>query len=55
VFAWKFVPDQADPNKTHVTYIIGVDPKGSIPGAIYNAFVSEQAQTVLKAKNYIEK
>jgi len=53
--SWTLTPDAEDPNTTHGTYIIFVDPKGWVPKPVFNAFVSDQASNIRKLRNYIEK
>lgn len=55
LFAWLFTPDQEDANKTKVTSIIFVDPKGWVPIPVFNAFIHDQAQSVKKLKDFTEK
>lgn len=55
LFAWLLNPDKEDENKTNVTSMIFVDPKGWVPVPVFNAFVHDQAQSVKKLKDYMEK
>lgn len=55
LFAWHLTPDKEVANKTHVTSIIFVDPKGWVPIPVFNAFIHDQAQSVKKLKDYVEK
>ena len=55
LWSWILTPVENDPNKTNVIYIVAVDPKGWIPGPIFNAVIHEQAQMVKKLRTFIEK
>jgi hypothetical protein len=55
LFAWLLTPNQEDPNKTDISCIIYVDPKGWVPKPVFNAFINDQALTVTKLKEYLEK
>ena len=55
LFAWLLTPNQEDPNKTDIICIIYVDPKGWVPKPVFNAFINDQALTVKKLKEYLEK
>jgi len=54
LWAWKLTTDKEDPNKTKVTYIMFLDPKGKIPTTLYNGFVKEQSLNVWKVKKFVE-
>ena len=55
IWGWLLTPEKGDSNKTDVLYIVYLDPKGWVPTAVFNAFVSEQAQNARKLKNFLEK
>lgn len=55
LFAWHLTPDKEVANKTYVTSIVFVDPKGWVPIPVFNAFIHDQAQNVKKLKDYVEK
>lgn len=55
LFAWLLTPNKEDPSKTDITCIIYVDPKGWVPKPVFNAFINDQALTVKKLKEYLEK
>ena len=54
IYAWLFTPDKEDPNKTHVVYILFLDPRGNVPKAVFNAFINEQAMNFCKQISFIE-
>jgi len=55
LWACILTPEKEDPNKTAVTFIIFLDPKGWVPKPLFNAVVNGQAMNVQKLKTYIEK
>jgi len=55
LWACILIPDKEDPNKTGVTFIIFIDPKGWVPKTLFNAVVNGQAMNVQKLKTYVEK
>ena len=56
IYLWSMVltPNKEDTNKTMVSYTIFVDPKGWIPKAAFNAFITDQALNSFKVKTYVE-
>ena len=57
IYLWSMVltPNKEDTNKTMVSYTIFVDPKGWIPKAAFNAFITDQALNSFKVKTYVKK
>lgn len=54
LFAWHLKPCANDSDKTEVTYILHVDPRGSIPKELFNLGIETEAKKVRLVKKYLE-
>eukprot|EP00762_Andalucia_godoyi_P007836 ANDGO_01771.mRNA.1 Steroidogenic acute regulatory-like protein 1 len=52
---WVFRPSPEDPNKTFVTSVTAVDPKGWIPAPVVNAVAVKNPLSLAKVRDIIEK
>jgi len=48
-------PSRQDPSKSNVVYIVQLDPKGWLPGAIKTKVAQEQPMTLVKMRDFIAK
>jgi len=44
-----------NPVRTHVSYVVQVDPKGWLPAVVVNLIAAEQARNVLRLKKFFER
>jgi len=54
LIGWVMKPDPADPERTELTYILNIDPKGWIPKPAFNWFVHNQGFNVKPFAEYVE-
>ena len=54
LIGWTLKPDPNDPEKTELTYILNIDPKGWIPKPAFNWFVHNQGFNVKPFAEYVE-
>eukprot|EP01112_Ceratiomyxa_fruticulosa_P022134 TRINITY_DN8021_c0_g1_i2.p1 TRINITY_DN8021_c0_g1~~TRINITY_DN8021_c0_g1_i2.p1 ORF type:complete len:253 (-),score=61.70 TRINITY_DN8021_c0_g1_i2:127-885(-) len=50
-----YKPVEGDPSKSHLTYIVHVDPKGWLPVMVVNMVAADQAGNVASVKEHFEK
>jgi len=54
LIGWVLKPDPVDPEKTELTYILNIDPKGWIPKTAFNWFAYTQGYNVKPFAEYVE-